>query len=138
MASEISSNALRAEERSSLARMVMKLMDLWVLDLHKQAVLLDLPMSSRLKLARYRSGSPIGPGRDQLDRVGHLLGIHKNLRLLFPQNRGLAYGWMTTSNKAFDDLTPVEVVQKWGFSGLLMVRTYLDRAIGHNVIADQS
>ena len=63
-------------------------------------------------------------------RVGHLLGIHKNLRLLFPQNRDLAYRWMSTRNKAFDNLTPVEVVKAWGFAGLLMVRAYLDRARG--------
>ena len=59
-----------------------------------------------------------------------LLGIHKNLRLLFPENRdpGLPV-WMTTRNKADDNRTPVEVVMKeWGFAGLLMVRSYLDRA----------
>ncbi|NCV71541.1 MAG: DUF2384 domain-containing protein, partial [Betaproteobacteria bacterium] len=52
------------------------------------------------------------------------------LRLLFPQNRDLAYRWMSTRNKAFDNLTPVEVVKEWGFAGLLMVRGYLDRARG--------
>ena len=35
---------------------------------------------------------------------------------------------MSTRNRAFDNLTPVEVVREWGFAGLLMVRTYLDRA----------
>jgi hypothetical protein len=54
----------------------------------------------------------------------------KNLRLLFPQNRDLAYRWMTTRNKAFENLTPVEVIRQWGFAGLLMVRAYLDRARG--------
>lgn len=53
-----------------------------------------------------------------------LLGIHKNLRLLFPHNRELAYRWMTTRNKAFDNQTPVEVVKGWGFAGLLMVRAF--------------
>jgi len=27
-------------------------------------------------------------------------------------------------------LTPVEVIKEWGFAGLLMVRSYLDRAGG--------
>jgi uncharacterized protein (DUF2384 family) len=79
-------------------------------------------------LARYRKGEPIGTSRDQYERVGHLLGIHKNLRLLFPHNRELAYRWMTTRNKAFENRTPVEVIKEWGFAGLLMVRGYLDHA----------
>jgi hypothetical protein len=31
------------------------------------------------------------------------------MRLLCPQNRDLAYRWMSSRNKAFDNLTPVEV-----------------------------
>ena len=95
-----------------------------------QAALLGIASSNRAALSNYRSGKPIGTSRDQYERVGHLLGIHKNLRLLFPQNRDLAYRWMTTRNKAFDNRTPVEVVKEWGFAGLLMVRGYLDRARG--------
>lgn len=47
-----------------------------------------------------------------------------------PQNRDLVYRWMSTLNKSFDNLTPVDVVKEWGFAGLLMVRGYLDRARG--------
>lgn len=110
--------------------MVMHLMDLWNLSTEQQANLLGIDPSSRATLAKYRKGSPIGTHRDQKERVGHLLGIHKNLRLLFPQNPDLAYRWMTASNRAFDNLTPVRVIEEWGFSGLLMVRAYLDRARG--------
>jgi hypothetical protein len=42
----------------------------------------------------------------------------------------LVYCWMTTRNKAFNNLTPVEVIKEWGFAGLLMVRGYLERARG--------
>ena len=61
-----------------------------------------------------------------LERVGHLLAIHKKLRMLFPRNRDLAYAWMSTRNKAFGGRTPAEVVADSGFAGLLMVRSYLD------------
>ncbi len=118
------------QDRSALAKMVMMLLDHWRLSTEDQAALLGLAASNRAALARYRRGDPIGTGRDQYERVGHLLGIHKNLRLLFPRNRELAYRWMTTRNKAFDNLTPVEIVKEWGFAGLLMVRGYLDRARG--------
>lgn len=119
-----------SQDRGALAKMVMALLDHWALPTEDQAALLGIAASNRAALTRYRKGEPIGTSRDQLERVGHLLGIHKNLRLLFPQNRDLAYRWMSTRNKAFDNQTPVEVVKAWGFAGLLMVRAYLDRARG--------
>ena len=90
----------------------------------------QLPPRNHAALTRYRKGAPIGASLDQCERVGHLLGIHRNLRLPFPQNRDLAYRWMSTRNKAFGNLAPVDVVKEWGFAGLLMVRGYLDRARG--------
>ena len=119
-----------SQDRGALAKMVMALLDHWALSTEDQAALLGIAASNRAALTRYRKGEPIGTSRDQFERVGHLLGIHKNLRLLFPQNRDLAYRWMSTRNKAFDNLTPVEVVKTWGFAGLLMVRAYLDRSRG--------
>ena len=119
-----------SQDRGALARMVMTLLDHWKLPTEDQAALLGVAPSNRAALMRYRKGEAIGTSRDQFERVGHLLGIHKNLRLLFPQNRELAYRWMTTRNKAFDHLSPVDVVKEWGFAGLLMVRAYLDRARG--------
>ena len=119
-----------SHDRGALAKMVMELLEHWKLSTEDQAALLGIASSNRAALSNYRSGKPIGTSRDQFERVGHLLGIHKSLRLLFPQNRDLAYRWMTTRNKAFDNLTPVDVVKEWGFTGLLMVRGYLDRTRG--------
>ena len=119
-----------SQDRGALAKMVMVLRDHWNLSTEDQAALLGLVASNRAALSRYRKGEPIGTSRDQFERVGHLLGIHKNLRLLFPHNRDLAYRWMSTRNKAFENLSPVDVVKEWGFAGLLMVRAYLDRMRG--------
>lgn len=118
------------KNRGALASMTMKLLDHWSLSTEDQAALLGLAPGNRAALGRYRKGEPIGTSRDQYERVGHLLGIHKNLRLLFPHHRELAYQWMSTRNRAFDNLTPVEVVKEYGFAGLLMVRSYLDKARG--------
>ena len=118
------------ESRSALAKMVMKLFAHWTLGTEDQLALLGLDPASRSTLARYRKGYPLSPSRDLLERVGHLLAIHKSLRILFPHNRELAYRWMTARNEQFDNLTPVEVVRQHGFTGLLMLRTYLDRERG--------
>jgi len=123
-------HTIATHDRGALATMVMTLLDHWKLSTEDQAALLGVAPSNRAALSRYRKGEPIGGSRDQFERVGHLLGIHKNLRLLFPQNRDLAYRWMSTRNKAFNNLTPVAVINEWGFAGLLMVRSYLDRARG--------
>lgn len=130
MTLEFARNAPSAEDRSALAKMVMQLFDHWGLNTEQQAALLGLEASRKATLAKYREGFPIATNRDQKERVGHLLGIHKQLRLLFPQNRDLAYRWMTTHNRAFDNFTPVQLVERLGLPGLLMVRAYLDRVQG--------
>lgn len=115
------------EARAALARMVIRLMDLWQLPLQQQAELLGLSgRGARQTIGRYRAGRPLGPSRDLLDRVGHLLGIHKSLRILFPHNRDLAYGWMTRPNLRFNGKPPVDVVRDQGFLGLIAIRRYLD------------
>ena len=122
--------SITSKDRGALAKMVMTLFDHWKLTTEDQAILLGLAPANRAALTRYRKGEPIGTSRDQYERVGHLLAIHKNLRMLFPKNRDLVYRWISTRNKAFDNLTPVEVIKEWGFAGLLKVRFYLDRACG--------
>jgi hypothetical protein len=118
-----------SQDRIALAKMVMALFDHWKLSTGDQATLLGLASSNRAALSSYRRGKPIGTSRDQYERVVHLLGIHKALRLLFPQNRELVYCWMTARNRAFENLTPLEVIRESGFAGLLVVRSYLDHAL---------
>jgi transcriptional regulator with XRE-family HTH domain len=113
------------EARGRLAAMVTKLLDHWHLSATQQAELLGLSSGSRSTLARYRSGEPLADSRDLLDRAGHLLGIHKSLRLLFPHDRDLAYRWMTQPNRRLG-ARPVDLVVEHGFEGLLAVRRYLD------------
>jgi len=120
----------RQDDRSELAKMVITLFTRWQLSTEDQLSLLGLSTTNRGALTRYRKGEPLASNRDLLERVGILLGIHKSLRLLFPRNRELAYTWMTQGNRAFDGMTPAESIKKWGFTGLLMVRAYLDKARG--------
>lgn len=113
------------ETRERLARMVTQLFDHWGVTAAEQAALLGLSVDNRSTLARYRKGEPLADSRDLLDRAGHLLGIHKSLRILFPQDRDLAYAWMTAANRRFGG-RPVDIVIARGFEGLLALRRYLD------------
>ena len=118
-------DATSREARGRLASMVTQLLDRWHLSAVEQAQALGLSSGSRSTLARYRSGEPLADSRDLLDRAGHLLGIHKSLRLLFPHDRDLAYRWMTQPNRRLGG-RPVDIVIEHGFEGLLAVRRFLD------------
>ena len=113
------------DSRERLARMVVSLLDHWNLSPNDQAVLLGLSTQSRSSVARYRRGEPLADSADLLARAGHLLGIHKALRILFPHDRELAYRWVSTPNRRFG-ATPLEVMKRHGYEGILAVRRYLD------------
>ncbi len=115
----------RRDARERLARMLAQLFEHWGLSTGEQAALLGLSPDNRSTLARYRKGEPLADSRDLLDRAGHLLGIHKSLRILFPHDRDLAYRWMTTPNRRLA-ARPVDVAVERGFEGLLAIRRYLD------------
>lgn len=121
---------VQGQDRGALARMVTKAFELWQIGSDDQLSMLGLSAGNRAALSRYRRGEPLAASRDLLERVGHILAIHKNLRLIFPQDRDLAYAWMTRRNRAFEGRTPVEVIKDFGFLGMLMVRAYLDRNRG--------
>jgi hypothetical protein len=121
---------LAEEERGQLSKMITTLFDHWKLPVKEQLSLLGVSQDNRALLTRYRKGAPIANDRDKLERASILLGIHKSLRLLFPNNRELAYAWMTTPNRAFQGATPAQLIDQQGMIGLYTVRTYLDRQRG--------
>jgi hypothetical protein len=114
------------EARARLAKLVVALFDRWALPPADQAVLLGLSPASRSTLARYRRGEPLADSADLLARAGHLLGIHKSLRIIFPHDRDLAYRWIAAPNRRFDGASPLDVIRRYGYEGILAVRRYLD------------
>jgi hypothetical protein len=78
-----------------------------------------------MTISRYRRGGRIDSNLDLIRRIGHLLGIHKSLRIIFPHDRDLTYRWVTTPNRRFDGKTPLDIMTT-GYEGLLAVRRYLD------------
>lgn len=124
--SAIASSAVAdRERRARLAKMVATLLDHWQLSAAEQTAVLGLSVSSRSTLARYRKGEPLSDSRDLMDRAGHILGIHKSLRILFPHDRDLAYRWVKQPNRRLG-ARPLDLVLQHGFEGLLAIRRYLD------------
>jgi hypothetical protein len=111
--------------RVRLARMIMRLLEHWGLSAEDQCLLLGLSPTARTSLARYRRGEPLADNMDLLGRVGHLLSIHKSLRIIFPHDRDLAYRWVTQPNGRFGGRRPVDIMRE-GYEGVLAMRRYLD------------
>ncbi|WP_308364962.1 MULTISPECIES: MbcA/ParS/Xre antitoxin family protein [unclassified Microbulbifer] len=118
------------QDRKRIGKMLMTLFDHWQLSTSEQLSLLGLSKDNRAALSKYRKGQPLANDRDKLERAGSLLGIHKSLRLLFPHDRELAYGWMKRPNRAFNGLTPTQLIDRQGMIGIYMVRAYLDSQRG--------
>ena len=119
-------------QRIGLAGAVARLFDeQWRLSSADALMLLGLNESSRTTLERYRDGKPIGQNRDLLERVSHLMGIHKSLRLLYPRNPEMRASWIRMPNGAFGGERPLDVARAYGLPGLLMIRAHLDRRRGH-------
>jgi len=112
-------------QREQLARMIVQLFDHWQLSAPDQATLLGLSADSRATVARYRKGEPLADSTDLLARAGHLLGIHKSLRIMFPHDRDLAYRWISTPSRRFNDRMPLDIMKR-GYEGILAVRRFLD------------
>jgi hypothetical protein len=119
-------NLENSDARRKLARMVTRLFELWNLPTADQLELLGLSRTSRAQLSKYRKGGALPSSRDMLDRIGWLLSIHKNLRLLYPRNENIRYTWVKRRNQILDDQRPLDIMKYQGLIGIARVARYLD------------
>ena len=119
-------NIENSDARRKLARMVTRLFELWDLPTADQLELLGLSRTSRAQLSKYRKGGALPSSRDMLDRIGWLLSIHKNLRLLYPRNENIRYTWVKRRNQILDDQRPLDIMKYQGLIGIARVARYLD------------
>ena len=99
--------------------------DRWKLSTDEQIVLLGSPgRSTFFKWKKDGGGLPA----DTRERLSHMLGIWKSLRILFTQDdRGEA--WVRAKNRYFDGASALDVMLE-GMSGVIRVRRYLDAQRG--------
>jgi uncharacterized protein (DUF2384 family) len=119
-------NVENSDARRKLARMVIRLFELWNLPTADQLELLGLSRTSRAQLSKYRKGGALPSSRDMLDRIGWLLSIHKNLRLLYPRNENIRYTWVKRRHQILDDQRPLDIMKYQGLIGIARVARYLD------------
>jgi len=100
----------------------------WGLDTEQQRELLGGP--GRTTFFEWKRHQRASLSRDTLDRLSHLLGIYKALRILFSEPG--AHEWVTHPNAdpLFGGRSPLEHMQRGGLVALAEVRRYLDWARG--------
>jgi uncharacterized protein (DUF2384 family) len=78
---------------------------------------------------RWRDGEYGRVNRDLADRMSHILGIHKALRIIFAEP-AQGYRWMSQPNAGFAGQTPLQLLLRGGMEDLRRLRRYLDSVRG--------
>lgn len=99
------------------------LMGLYQLGRKEQAALLGMNPENRQALISYQNKKMIPLDPDKFFRVSLLLGIHKNLRILYPQNRNVVYQWMSTPQEMFQGQSAMSFIMEDDSHSLLRLAT---------------
>lgn len=118
------SNHLNVDTLKRNTSNIIQLFKHWDLKIDEQCNLLG--GISPQQLNKFKNNTAHISGRDTIERVGNLLGIHKSLRILYPYNRAVVYQWVKARNKKIHNLTPLEVMLSEGYIGIAQIRKLTD------------
>lgn len=120
---------LNLEDRVTLTRAIVNLLDGWGLSPANQIELLALPEGTRPGAIRqFRQGTPFPDDARVMERIEHLIGIADALRTSYPHNAHMGSIWMNKANHRFDNRAPLVAMLEDGLGGIIAVRTNLDCA----------
>lgn len=120
-----------AEIQKVLGKAFWSIVEHYKLNQREQAVLLGINYN-RTRLSSFKEGFSIPDDPDKVLRASHLVGIHKSLRILFPHNRKVVYGWLKTPRKQFNNKSAMDYIEVGGpdyesLMRLASVRRFLDQ-----------
>ena len=118
---------LTLDERLSLTRRTMDLLEGWGLAARDITVILQLPESVKARnIVRFRAEEAF-PNEPQVNRrVAYLMRIEEALHTYFPRNPEMRNLWVKRGNKQFGRRAPIAVMVEDGESGLISVLSHLD------------
>jgi hypothetical protein len=123
----VQSALLDAAGHAAAKRAFFRIMDAWGVSDGQARVLLGSP--SRSTFYTYKRGAGGDLSHDALERVSYVLGIYKDLQLLFP-NPAQADAWMAKPNRQFGGRSALEHALGGRVVDLADVRRYLDAVRG--------
>ena len=92
---------------AALGEAFWKLVNHYGLTRSETAILLGIK-DNRQRLMGLEKSETIPDDPDKVLRVGYLIGIHKNLRIIFPHNRDIVYSWMKTPSNLLNGISPMD------------------------------
>jgi hypothetical protein len=104
-----------------------RIMELWRIGNDEARVLLGNP--SRGTFFSWKKGEGGALSRDALERVSYVIGIYKDLQILFT-DESQADAWVSKPNEAFGGKSALARMAAGNISDLHAVRAYLDHARG--------
>jgi len=130
---------LNLEDRVSLTRAIVGLLDSWGVSAAGQVQLLALPEGTRPGAIRqFRQSAPFPEDARVMERIEHLIGIADALRTSYPHNAHMGSIWMNKANHRFENRTPLAAMLEDGLSGIIAVRTHLDCAYDWHISGSYS
>lgn len=112
------------DDLSGAVRTAFNILDAWQLTSKQARTLLGLPARTYYD---WLKRAPRKPDRDKVERISYILGIWKDLQILFP-NREFARRWPISPNDAplFHGQAPIEIMLSGRVADLYRVRALLD------------
>lgn len=120
-------NDLPYEQRVTLTRSVLQVLDGWALSPDDQCALLGVGQPGAVRrLRRHRLGNPLPDEPEVWVRVALILDIDRAVNQLFPHSGAAADLWVTTPRVKFGRRTPLELMLSGGVEGIRRVARSLD------------
>jgi uncharacterized protein (DUF2384 family) len=120
---------MEQNDRQSLARETMRILDDWHIPPELQVILLGLPENTKPRmLNRYRVGDDVfAEDEETLRRLSCIINISQALNSAFPHNPDMANYWATSPSRFLGDRTPLDIMVSEGLEGM---QTMLDHLNG--------
>ncbi|MBA6289248.1 antitoxin Xre-like helix-turn-helix domain-containing protein [Colwellia sp. MB3u-4] len=99
------------------------IMTAWKIKVKDQIILLGQPLESTYY--NWKKGKAASISRDTLERISLIIGIYKDLRILFPIE-SQANAWVHKDNERFNGNSAISLMLKGQYTHLIDMRRYLD------------
>jgi len=120
-------NEMTAEERLTLTRRTMDLLESWGLGAGDIIKILRLPETVKVRtVSRFREDAPFPDEPEVNRRVAYLMRIEEALHTYFPRNPEMRSMWVKRGNRQFGKRPPIAVMVEGGERGLASVLSHLD------------
>jgi hypothetical protein len=130
---------INSEQRASLSRIVMRILDEWEIEDDDKIKVLNLPEDTKPRiLNHYRNNTALPDTSEVNERIEQLIAISEALRTTYPHNYRMSMHWLNTPHRRFNQQTPLNVILENGLNGMITVRADLDCAYAWSLTENMS